>query len=104
MTGVQTCALPIYAGSGPVQWPEYLTYSEGYQYRLCADISITALLSSYAAGDKAMGFSWLRRAFEERNCALLWLGSSPMFDVVRQDAAGAELLKHVGDRGYVPAK
>lgn len=31
------------AGSGPVQWPEYLTYSEGYRYRLCADISITAL-------------------------------------------------------------
>ena len=30
-------------GSGPVQWPEYLTYSEGYRYRLCADISITAL-------------------------------------------------------------
>jgi len=31
------------AGSGPVQWPEYLTYSEGYRYRVCADISITAL-------------------------------------------------------------
>ena len=31
------------AGSGPVQWPEYLTYSENYGYRLCADISITAL-------------------------------------------------------------
>ncbi len=31
------------AGSGPVQWPEYLGYSEGYRYRLCADISITAL-------------------------------------------------------------
>lgn len=31
------------AGSGPVQWPEYLTYSEGYQYRVCADLSITAL-------------------------------------------------------------
>ena len=31
------------AGSGPVQWPEYLTYSEGFHYRLCADISITAL-------------------------------------------------------------
>jgi len=31
------------AGSGPVQWPEYLTYSENYKYRLCADISITAL-------------------------------------------------------------
>jgi SAM-dependent methyltransferase len=31
------------AGSGPVQWPEYLSYSEGYRYRVCADISITAL-------------------------------------------------------------
>lgn len=31
------------AGSGPVQWPEYLKYSEGYRYRVCADISITAL-------------------------------------------------------------
>jgi ubiquinone/menaquinone biosynthesis C-methylase UbiE len=31
------------AGSGPVQWPEYLTYSESYRFRVCADISITAL-------------------------------------------------------------
>jgi ubiquinone/menaquinone biosynthesis C-methylase UbiE len=31
------------AGSGPVQYPEYLTYSEGYQYRVCVDISIVAL-------------------------------------------------------------
>jgi ubiquinone/menaquinone biosynthesis C-methylase UbiE len=31
------------AGSGPVQYPEYLTYSQGYQYRVCADISIVAL-------------------------------------------------------------
>ena len=31
------------AGSGPIQWPEYLTYSAGYRYRVCADISITAL-------------------------------------------------------------
>jgi len=31
------------AGSGPVQWPEYLMYSEDYRYRVCADISITAL-------------------------------------------------------------
>ena len=22
------------AGSGPVQWPEYLVYSQGYQYRV----------------------------------------------------------------------
>lgn len=31
------------AGSGPVQYPEYRTYSEGYAHRVCADISIVAL-------------------------------------------------------------
>ncbi len=31
------------AGSGPVQYPEYLEYSRHYQRRVCADISITAL-------------------------------------------------------------
>ena len=31
------------AGSGPVQYAEYLTYSKGYQRRVCADISLVAL-------------------------------------------------------------
>ena len=31
------------AGSGPIQYPEYLEYSKGYRYRLCADISSVAL-------------------------------------------------------------
>ena len=31
------------AGSGPVQWPEYLAYSAGYLFRVCVDVSITAL-------------------------------------------------------------
>jgi SAM-dependent methyltransferase len=31
------------AGSGPVQYPEYLSYSQGFSYRVCADISIVAL-------------------------------------------------------------
>lgn len=31
------------AGSGPIQYPEYLEYSQGYQRRVCADISIVAL-------------------------------------------------------------
>lgn len=34
------------AGSGPVQWPEYLTYSAGYSRRVCADISMTALVEA----------------------------------------------------------
>jgi SAM-dependent methyltransferase len=35
------------AGSGPVQYPEYLEYSRNYQYRVCADISITALKEAH---------------------------------------------------------
>ena len=31
------------AGSGPIQYPEYLTYSQTYQKRVCLDISIVAL-------------------------------------------------------------
>ena len=34
------------AGSGPIQYPEYLTYSKNYQKRVCADISHTALLAA----------------------------------------------------------
>lgn len=36
------------AGSGPIQYPEYLEYSKGYQKRVCADISITALKEARA--------------------------------------------------------
>ena len=31
------------AGSGPIQYPEYLTYSANYTFRVCLDISIVAL-------------------------------------------------------------
>jgi ubiquinone/menaquinone biosynthesis C-methylase UbiE len=31
------------AGSGPIQYPEYLEYSRGFRYRVCLDISILAL-------------------------------------------------------------
>ncbi len=31
------------AGSGPIQYPEYLEYARGYQYRICLDLSYTAL-------------------------------------------------------------
>jgi SAM-dependent methyltransferase len=36
------------AGSGPIQYPAYLEYSRGYQYRVCADISIIALREARA--------------------------------------------------------
>jgi ubiquinone/menaquinone biosynthesis C-methylase UbiE len=31
------------AGSGPIQYPEYLEYSKDFRYRVCLDISILAL-------------------------------------------------------------
>jgi SAM-dependent methyltransferase len=31
------------AGSGPIQYPEYLEYSEYYRYRVCVDLSFVAL-------------------------------------------------------------
>ncbi len=34
------------AGSGPVQWPAYLSYSDGYRYRVCMDISLVALIEA----------------------------------------------------------
>jgi ubiquinone/menaquinone biosynthesis C-methylase UbiE len=34
------------AGSGPIQYPEYLTYSEGYSYRVCLDLSHVALVDA----------------------------------------------------------
>lgn len=34
------------AGSGPIQYPEYLSYSDGFDYRVCLDISRQALLEA----------------------------------------------------------
>jgi len=42
-------------GSGPVQYDEYLTYSEGYQYRVCMDLSLVALQEARKRlGDKGI--------------------------------------------------
>ena len=44
------------AGSGPIQYPEYLEYSNGYQARVCADISIVALQEArQRIGDRSSG-------------------------------------------------
>lgn len=48
---VKDCIAPVGdllldAGSGPVQYPEYVSYSENYKHRVCADISMTALIEA----------------------------------------------------------
>lgn len=43
------------AGSGPVQYAEYMDYLNGYRYRVCADISIVALKEArLKLGDKGL--------------------------------------------------
>lgn len=43
------------AGSGPVQYPEYVTYSQDYHYRVCLDISIIALEEArHRLGEKGL--------------------------------------------------
>lgn len=43
------------AGSGPVQYEDYLAYSAGHRYRVCADISLVALLEARKRlGDHAL--------------------------------------------------
>lgn len=59
-----TGRLLLDAGSGPIQYPEYLEYSRGYQKRVCADISHTALKEARKRlGDKGLyvvaDVSWL---------------------------------------------
>jgi SAM-dependent methyltransferase len=43
------------AGSGPVQFPEYLAYQSGFRKRLCVDISLSALRQAHARlGDRGI--------------------------------------------------
>ncbi len=43
------------AGSGPIQYPEYLSYSDGYDFRICVDISFLALKEAHKKlGDKGI--------------------------------------------------
>jgi len=44
------------AGSGPIQYPEYLEYSRGYKARVCVDISFVALKEArQRIGDRSSG-------------------------------------------------
>jgi len=60
------------AGSGPIQYPEYLEYSHGYRHRVCLDLSRRALSEArdrigdhglYVVGDLA-DLPFRERAFE----------------------------------------
>jgi hypothetical protein len=47
-------------------------------------------------GNKDKAFYWLQKAYEERDCFLLELAVSPMFDSLRSDPRYKALVKKIG--------
>jgi SAM-dependent methyltransferase len=79
------------AGSGPIQYPEYLTYSEGYQYRLCLDISIVALIDA-------------RERIGERGLFVVAdVAHLPFADDVMDGVVSLHTLHHLPESDYLPA-
>lgn len=80
------------AGSGPIQYPEYLTYSEGYQYRVCLDISVVALVEARNRIGSKHGM------FVVADVAQL-----PFKDDVFDGIVSLHTLHHLTAEEYVPA-
>ncbi|MCD6576489.1 MAG: class I SAM-dependent methyltransferase [Anaerolineaceae bacterium] len=80
------------AGSGPIQYPEYLTYSKGYQFRVCLDISIVALQEAQDRIGSKHGL------FVVADVANL-----PFADEIFDGIVSLHTLHHLTDSDYVPA-
>jgi SAM-dependent methyltransferase len=79
------------AGSGPIQYPEYLTYSEGYQYRVCLDISIVALRNA-------------RKRIKDHGLFVVAdIANLPFKDDVFDDIVSLHTLHHLPQQDYRPA-
>jgi len=79
------------AGSGPIQYPQYLSYSKKYTYRVCLDISIVAL-------EEARGRIGAHGLFVVADVARL-----PFKDDVFEGIVSLHTLHHVPAQDYVPA-
>jgi SAM-dependent methyltransferase/uncharacterized protein YbaR (Trm112 family) len=71
------------AGSGPIQYPEFLTYSEGYDYRICVDLSFLAL----AEAKKKLG--------DRGICVLGDLTDLPLRDGLIDGAISLHVIYHI---------
>lgn len=80
------------AGSGPIQYPEYLTYSKEYQYRVCLDISIVALEEAQDRIGNSHGL------FVVADVANL-----PFMDGIFEGIVSLHTLHHLTASDYVPA-
>ncbi|MDK2979871.1 MAG: hypothetical protein PWQ55_218 [Chloroflexota bacterium] len=79
------------AGSGPIQYPEYLTYSEGYQYRVCLDISIVALMDAR------------ERVGAHGLCVVADVANLPFAEGVMDGLVSLHTLHHLPEADYLPA-
>ncbi len=71
------------AGSGALQYPDYLQYSENYKYRICADLSFQGLQEcKRKLGDKAI-------------CLLCDLTKLPIKDNVAQGFVSLNVVYHI---------
>ena len=74
-------------------------------------LSTTVYISPYyqalvytGLGDRETAFTYLEKAFEERDEWLIWLGTEPKLDDLRSDPRFKELLTRVGLKGDEAAK
>ena len=54
------------------------------------------LLRQVGLADKAQGFSWLEKAYQERSWYLTWLKVEPRFDSLHGDPRFQDLMRRVG--------
>ena len=80
------------AGSGPIQYPEYLTYSQGYDFRVCADISHVALIDAR------------KRAGENHAlCVVADVAHLPFAASVFDGVVSLHTLHHLPQEEHIPA-
>lgn len=79
------------AGSGPIQYPEYLTYSQGYEFRVCVDISIVALQEAQTR-IKDHGF-----------CVVADIARLPFQSEVFEGIVSLHTIHHLPPEDYFPA-
>ena len=79
------------AGSGPIQYPEYLEYSRNYQKRVCADISLTALQAAR------------QRIADKGLFVVADVSKLPFADEVFDAVVSLHTIHHLPEGDHVPA-
>jgi len=79
------------AGSGPIQYPEYLEYSKDYSFRVCADISHVALLDAK------------KRTAEHGLCVVADVARLPFKPDVFEGVVSLHTIHHLPPDEHVPA-